>query len=217
MDAGDPGSLPLPIREEALTAVVAQVLNDEEIDVPDQDSLKRFALPDMVPCLRKLWAAHSGSPAVRELLLLMIWRGELKSCADLAIAASFGAHGDRYSQIFSGRALLATAADDEKRRYAEYVRDNAGSIPSVLVWDAVEALFPTALSVDDFLLILERIDLTGRSDGLGLDYFGPSLPQRLTSAAQVEQFTACLLERLERSLSQTDDQELHDDEPFLST
>jgi hypothetical protein len=126
MDAGDPGSLPLPIREEAFKAVVAQVVDDEEIDVPDRDSLKRFASPDMASCLRELWAAHSGSPAVRELLLLMIFLGELTLCADLAVAASFGAHGDRYSQVFSGRALLATAAGAEKRRYAAYVRDNAG-------------------------------------------------------------------------------------------
>jgi hypothetical protein len=129
MDAGDPGSLPLPIREEALKAVVAQAIDEEEIDVPDRDSLKRFGSPDMAPCLRDLWAAHSGSPAVRELLLLMIFLGELTSCADLAVAASFGAHGDRYSQVFSGRALLATAADAEKRPSATRAFITSGSRP----------------------------------------------------------------------------------------
>ncbi len=58
MDAGDPASLPLSVREQVLKAVVAQVIDDEEFDIPDRDSLKRFALPDIAPCLREVWAAH---------------------------------------------------------------------------------------------------------------------------------------------------------------
>jgi hypothetical protein len=217
MDAGDPASLRQSVREQVLKAVVAQVIDDEEVDIPDRDSLKRFALPDMAPCLRELWAAHDDSPAVRELLLLMIWLGELTSCADLACEASFGTYSDRYSQVFSGRALMATASGAEKRRYAVYVRDNAGEVPSVLVWDAVEALFPTILSVDDFLLILKSVDVTDRSGGLDLDLLGPRLAQRLGSAAQSERLIEGLLDRLQASLNPADEQELPQDEPFLST
>ena len=217
MDAGDPGSLSLRVREEALKAVVAQVVDDEEIDIPDWDSLKRFASPDVAPCLRALWAAHGDSPAVRELLLLMIWRGELKSCADLAIAASFGAHADRHSQEFSGQALMASASDEEKRRYAAYIRDNASTVPNVLVWDAVNALFPTIVPVDEFLLILQQVDVTDRSDGIGLDYYGPNLVDRLDSVAQIEQLIAGLLDRLTSRVKPEHDQELPEDEPLLST
>ncbi|MCA1708896.1 MAG: hypothetical protein LC808_38730, partial [Actinobacteria bacterium] len=187
MDAGDPSSLSLAIREQVLKMVVKQVVGDEEFDIPDRDSLKRFALPDMAPCIRDLWTAHGGSPAVRELLLLMIWLGELASCADLAVAASFGTHTDRHSQVFSGRALTAVASDADKRRYAEYVRNHSGTLRSVVVWDAVEALFPMILSVDEFLLILKSIDVIDRSGGLGLDYLGPNLVDRLDSVTHVEQ------------------------------
>ena len=217
MDAGDPASLPLSVREQVLKAVVAQVIDDEEFDIPDRDSLKRFALPDIAPCLREVWAAHHESPAVREILLLVIWLGELTSCADLACGASFGTYRDRYSQVFSGRALMATASGGEKHRYAIYVRDNSGSILSVLVWDAVEALFPTILSVDDFLIILKSVDVMDRSGGLDLDLLGPRLAQRLGSAAQSERLIEGLLDRLQASLNPADEQELPQDEPFLPT
>lgn len=217
MDAGDPSSLSLAIREQVLKVVAEQVVGDEEFDIPDRDSLKRFALPDMAPCIRDLWTAGGGSPAVRELLLLMIWLGELTSCADLAVAASFGTHADRYSQVFSGRALMAVASDADKRRYAEYVRDHSGTVRSVVVWDAVEALFPMILSVDDFLLILKSVDGIDRSGGLGLDYLGPKLVDRLDSVAHTERLVAGLLDSLEAPLNPANEQELPKDEPFLST
>ena len=205
MDAGDPASL----------AVVQQVFESEDFNIPDRDSLIRFASPEMAPCVRDLWAARGGSPAVREVLLLMIWLGELTSCADLAVAASYGTHTDRYTQVFSGRALMAAAPQLEKRRYAEYVRDHAGTILSVLVSDAVDTLFPAVLSVEDLLLILASVDVTNRSGGLGFDYLGPKLVDRLTSAAEVERLISGVLDRLEAKLYPVDEPEVRKDEHFL--
>ena len=218
MDAGDPASVSLAVREKVLKAVVQQVFESEDFfNILDRDSLIRFASPEMAPCVRDLWAARGGSPAVRRVLLLMIWLGELTSCADLAVAASYGAHTDRYTQIFSGRALMAAAPKSEKRRYAEYVRDHAGTILSVLVWDAVDTLFPAVLSVEDLLMILASVDVTDRSGGLGFDYLGPKLVDRLTSAAEVERLISGVLDRLEAKLYPADEPDVRKDEPFLST
>jgi hypothetical protein len=218
MDAGDPSSLSLAIREQALKAIAEQAAGSEEFDIPDRDSLKRFALADMAPCIRDLWTSHGGSPAVRELLLLMIWLGELTSCADLAVAASFGAHTDRYSQVFSGRALMAAASESDKRRYAEYIRDHCGNVLIVLVWDAAEAMFPTILSVDEFLLILESIDVNDQRDSLGLEYRGPKLIDKLDSITQIERLLDGLLKRFVTPINTTHERELlKKDEPFLST
>jgi hypothetical protein len=217
MDAGDPASLSLDVREEVLRAVTARVIGDETFDIPDRDSLRRFARPDIAPCLPALWAKHGGSPAVREMLLLMIWLGEIHSCADIAIGAAFGAHADRYTQIFSGRALMAAADTVEKRRYAHYVRDTAGSLLSEVVWDAIETLFPDLLSVEDFVAILRVIDVTHRGGGLGLEYLGPKLVERLGSVAQAESLLSGLFDNLEARLNPGEELELRKDEPLLST
>lgn len=85
------------------------------------------------------------------------------------------------------------------------------------MWDAVDALFPIFLSVADFLLILQSVDVTDRSGGLGLDHLGPNLADRLQSVAQVEQLTAGLLDRFETGLNSAIERELPSDHPLLST
>jgi len=77
--------------------------------------------------------------------------------------------------------------------------------------------FSQPSSLDDFLLILKSVDVTDRSGGLGLDHLGPNLADRLKSVAQVEQFTAGLLDQFEARLKPAIKQELPGDEPFLST
>ena len=72
MDAGDPASLPLSVRKQALRAVVERIKQDTELRRPNRDSLQRFAMPDMVPCVRSIWNEHGDAPAVRQLLLFMI-------------------------------------------------------------------------------------------------------------------------------------------------
>lgn len=218
MDAGDPSSLPMATREQALKVIIEQAFCNDGFNNPDQDSLKRFALPDMAPCIRKLWTLHGESAAVRELLLRMIWLGELTSCADLAIAVSFGSHADHYTQVFSGRALMVAASESEKRRYAEYVRDHCRQLLSVLVWDAVEELFPTTLSVDDFIYILKSIDVNDRRDSFGLDHIGPELVDRLDSVAQTERLIAGLFEILGTLPDLSNSKAMaNKNEPFLST
>jgi hypothetical protein len=217
MDAADPASLPLPTREAVLARVCALRVGDDDMDMLDRDSLKRFSSPDLASCVRSQWDIHSDSAPARELLLRMIWLGELDACADLAVGASFGIHSDRYTQVFSGRALMATADVSEKRSYAEYIRDHAASVLTVLVWDAIDSLFPTTLSVADLLLILRTIDVSDRNGGLGLDYLGPTLVDRLSSGACVEELLSGLLDLLETKLSTDDEEEFSKDHPFLST
>jgi len=216
MDAGDPGSLPLIIREQALKAIVAQIIDDENIRLPSRDHLKRFASLDIAPCLQKIWAAHSGSPAVRELLLVMISLGELTCCADIAVSAAFGTYTDEYTQVFSGRALIATASELEKRRYIDYLKENAGTVPRVLIWDAIDALFPILLSIDDFLLMLKSIDPADGNRGLGLSHYGPIMADRLVSAAQAQELLAGLLGYLINRFKPLDEQELPHDEALAT-
>lgn len=217
MDAGDPASLSLSVRERALTAVVQRAVAHDEYDMPDRESLKRFASSDMAPRVRSLWGEHSGSAAARELLLSMIWLGELECCADIAVAASFGKFPDRYTQMFSGRALMAVATRVEKRRYAEYIRDHSACSPIVLVWDAVDELFPTDLYAEDLLSIIGTVDLNDHSGGLSLDYLGPELAGRLDSSSEAEKLLAGLIGRLDARLDATGGSAQFEDEPTLST
>lgn len=215
MDAGDPASLQLSVREKALEAFVQQLIDDDGLDIPDRDSLKRFALQDIAPSVRKLWEMHGRSQAVRELLLLMIWLGELTACADIATSASFGTYTDRYTTIFSGRALMAVGTASDKRCYVQYIKDHAESILSVLAWDAVDTLFLTELSIDDLLVIINAVDTSDRSGGINLDYLSPVLAERLESADLAEQLLQGLLRTPEALGDDEGEPEELDEKPVL--
>ena len=217
MDAGDPGSLSLDIREQALRSVVEQIVVDEYVEIPNRESVKRFGQADMQACVRGLWSKYESSPTARELLLMMIWHGDLDSCSDLAINASFGAYSDRYTPMFAGNALMATANKQEKRRYAEYVRDNAGHCSAVVTWDAVRALFPTLLTIDDLLQILEAIDVADEQGGLGFDYYGPKLVDKLESAADIQHLLEGLMAHLDAPVLPLDEIESKNDEQYHSS
>jgi hypothetical protein len=139
---------------------------DERLCLLDHDSVKRFARPDLGNIIRTLWSRHHAQAEARQLLLRLIWLGELRNCADLAEAA-FGAYPDRHTRIVAGRALTTAGDAAAKRRYVEFIKDNCEALPNIFVWDAIDGLFPHFLDVDDLLGIYPQSILPTRTEGLG--------------------------------------------------
>lgn len=196
--AGDPAGLSPTTRQALLTALVKRMHRDEEIPLLDLSSLTRFAQPDVAPALRTIWQADKEHGEIRVFLLRLIWLGALKDCADLAAAASFGQYSDRYTAIVAGRALLAAGDDGAQRAYADYIKQECASIPTTVVWEAVESLFPRLIGIDDLLAILAVVRLgDDEGGGFNLDWNGAKLVERLTSAADLTRLIEGLLRQLE--------------------
>jgi hypothetical protein len=194
LTGGDPASLSPDVRANALTHFVERIVaNDERIQLLDYDSVKRFARPDITPVIRQLWPIHKHHEQARDLLLRLIWLGELHECADLAAEAVALAARSRHDQIVAGRAFMATADDAEKVKYvAQIVRDCA-SLPPTAVWDAAEKLFPSILGIDDLLAILSHIDVTDRDGGVGFEWLSPKLISRVDDPTDLERLLVGLL------------------------
>jgi hypothetical protein len=75
------------------------------------------------------------------------------------------------------------------------------------VWDALEQLFPRYLGIDGLLHILSHVDVTDADGGLGLDWHGPKLIERLTSQADLERLVDALLNQLGGTVSGGDREE----------
>jgi hypothetical protein len=119
LTAGDPASLGTNVREVALTNVIERLAaGDERLRLLDYDSVKRFARSDLGNIIRTLWSRHHAQVEARQLLLRLIWLGELRNCADLAEAA-FGAYPDRHTRSVAGRALATVGGEGAKRWYVE--------------------------------------------------------------------------------------------------
>ena len=204
MQSGDPASLSLGIREELLRTVTLRVSKGESAGLMSHDYLSRFARTDLVPLTRELWKTYRSTPAVRRLLLQLIWLGALVDCADLAEQAAFAAGGEQITAVWAGQALLATASKAVRQKYAQFVLAKAQALAPAVVWDALEELFPHEIGVAELQALLNKLDLSGvhsRLDGLA-----GKLAQRLTDLPSLEQLLNGLLARL-------DPDEEADDEP----
>lgn len=195
--AGDPASLPSSTRQTVLMALIERMRRDEEIPLLDIGSLARFAQPDIARGLRAIWETDNGNLDIRRLILRLIWLGKLKECADLAEAAAFGRYQDLYTAITAGRALLAAGDDRQQRDYANYIKQNCASMPTTVVWEAVDELFPRLIGIDDLLAILATIQLgDGESGGFNLDWNGAELASRLRGATDLARLIEGLLGQL---------------------
>ncbi len=196
--AGDPASLLPPTRQAVLTALIERMRRDEEIPLLDPGSLARFSKPDIAPALRAIWEADKDNAEIRQFVLRLIWLGKLRECADLAEAASFGRYEDLHTAVIAGRALVAAGDDRQQGVYADYIKQNCASIPTTVVWEAVDELFPRMIGTDELLAILAKIHL-GDSEGGGfnLDWNGAKSAARLQSVADLTRLIEGLLSHLE--------------------
>jgi len=214
MDSGDPASLSTETREAALRGVVQGALDNEDFDIPNRTSLKRFAQADLAPCVRELWSLHSKNPVVREVLLLVIGLGGIKECSDLVVAAAFGAHEDRYTNVFAGRALLKVASPEEKRRYAVYVRQNAKTLVATQVWDTLIECVPTLISAQELMQTIFRMAPKKNGD-IGLGYRGAEIVDKVLTSPDLEQIVTAIFSKLEHRIDPEDGSDDHKDEAFL--
>ena len=177
-----------------LTGLVEQICaNDKQLPVLDAESIRRFCRPDIANVVEVLWPKHGGHRVARFLLLRLIWLGDLKQCACLAVDAAFGQEPDPRCKIAAGRALLKTCDDSTKRRYGEFIKAERAALPTTVVWDAIDGLFPRFLSIEDLLAILKEVDVADGEDGLGFLWGGPSFVNRLDSRSDLERLLAGLL------------------------
>ena len=207
LSAGDPATLSRQTRETLLTQVVEQIVGGDPIPFLDIDSLKRFSRPDLAQIVRKLWSAHVAHPDARRLLLRVIWLGKIKKCADLAEAAVFGSDRDGRLAVFAGRAMMTTADYAARKRYADFVKTNCAALSTTVVWGALEEMAPLHLGVDDVLIILSSVDVTDCDGGLGLDWHGPKLVERISSRTDLERLVLGLLSQLGGTVAAGDREE----------
>lgn len=194
LTAGDPAGLPPEVRSAALVALVDHMRRGDEIPLLDQRSVARFAKPDLAPTLRAIWTADREHEGVRTFVLRLIWLGAIKECADLAVAASFGKYKDRYTQLVSGRAVVATGDDETHAAYADYIMKDCASVHTSTVFEAIEDLFPKLIDVEGLLAVLTAVHSRALFDeNVDLDWKGAKLVDRLSRPADLSRLIVGLL------------------------
>lgn len=195
--AGDPASLPSDFRRNALVSLMQELTTgDPEPPWWDNDKLRRFAQPDLGSIIASLWPKYQANKEAAELLLRIVWLGAIKDCAKLAYDAAFDMALDSTARVFAGRALLATGDEATRKHYAGLVIAERSTLPSRMVRDAMMELFPTLIGVQELLEILEAADVANDQGGLGFEWEGPRLVEKLNTSSDLEKLLRGLLTQL---------------------
>jgi hypothetical protein len=197
LGAGDPATLSHEVRRDALARLISELASgDHELPWWDNDKLRRFAQPDLGEIVASLWPTYRSNKEAAQLLMRIAWLGSLKECASLAFDAAFGASLDATTRVFAGRTLLATADEKTKQKYAELVIAERSTLPSKLVSEAMMDLFPRFIGLSDLLATIESLDIANDKAGLGFEWEGPRLADKLDSASDLEQLLSGLFKQL---------------------
>lgn len=155
--SGDPESLTVPARIELLRSF-AELYGEGgwrgfRISI---DEVRRLAHPDLAATVRQLWGDGPANVDVRELLLDVIWQGAIDDCSDIAEAEAFNATAEDDHRVVAIQALLACGRLTAVRRIADDILKNPSSWPDYIVYRLATDLFPTVLSVDEVITLMEQ-------------------------------------------------------------
>jgi hypothetical protein len=201
LDGGDPASLPPDVRRGALVGLLKVLTAGDQRpwhERPwwDNDKLRRFAQPDMGSVVVSLWPEYRTVAEAAQLLLRIAWLGNLTECAGIATEAASDAGLDSATRVFAGRTLLATVDESAKKRYAQFILAERATLPTAMLRDAMEGLFPAFVDVGDLLAILKSVDDTNDHRAFSLSWVGPRLIDKLDSTFAVQQLLSGLLTQL---------------------
>lgn len=163
---GDPGSLPIPTRIKAFTAVLEQIgdIDREKMWFMDR-SLKRFADPALDSHLEAWWRQAGEDAEAQHLVLRLARLGKYRGSLAIARTIAVDRDSDEITQLLAARLIIELGEEDDKRRLAEHVLAHRAALRRSLVLEALAGLTPRFVSIQDFFA---AIDAVGVRDASGL-------------------------------------------------
>jgi len=153
---GDPKSLPLDVREKLLGVYAAlDAKGDINVETIDFRAAWMFSSPSLAGAVRLAWEANDRYE-FRMHLLEFIEEGSIKECVDLARGTALDSSGNQWHRLVAARAMLV--CDDMKglRELAQLVRAAPDRLSARLAPQLASVLYPTYLSTDDLLDLIDR-------------------------------------------------------------
>ena len=153
---GDPSSLPVNTRQKILERYAAA---REKGELASDDSRNRpiyqFAVPELAASIKKVWASHHDD-SLRVDLLLMIQRGKILQCTDIAETVAFDKSNRASIRGLAVEALVACGAEAIlKQLSSQLLQEACGLGVDEFLWIA-KSLPPQYISISNICDSLER-------------------------------------------------------------
>ncbi|CAH0128821.1 hypothetical protein [Stenotrophomonas lactitubi] len=162
---GDPGSLNLTLRTQALERYVhmygAGGWRGQGIPTLQ---VQRLATNDFNDVIAGLWAGGVRNPEVRETLLELIGAGQMTECAGIAYGVATDPNNDAHDRL-NGLLALAELQDSRLSELLDLIAASSPDWPEDLARSVIHYLFPKHLLVPQLVKTLARLSPKSREIG----------------------------------------------------
>jgi hypothetical protein len=187
MNFADPASLSIALRRAALANLIAMLIAEpEDYVLFDHDNMRRFADPELEADIRGHWPSGAAAPRVRELLLLLIWRGRLRGCADLALEAARDTASSSTARMMGASAVSELGDETAKTALITEILANPLTATTV-TWHAIETFFPANATIEQVFQVVRSVP--GEA-GHGFRSQGARMAARLHRPDELAEFVA---------------------------
>jgi len=147
IEEGDPSQLPLSVRRQILSDVIAQIANDTgDHSARDNAAIARIAQPDLTKDVLNLIHKYADNDDAIFFLGRLVWQGKMSACIEPLIGISVSSKRDKYARIVSVRAVL-TCGDEEQKDLVWQEIISRGEIPRDLLSELVDHTVPDEDSI----------------------------------------------------------------------
>lgn len=196
---GDSSRLPVTMRKKLLLKYADTLLNRKtENQSFDFASLKRLADPELADTMITLLEQYQECKEIRTLLLRMVWQGEIKACAAMAMKFALDPAMDLYTRIGAVRAINAVGNDDKRQQIVQTIISESNGCDTKLLAEICDAFFPQFMTVDMLLEILEKAPPPVRFSVSNLSYVLEKIFENTCPLQICQPLLRGLLELLER-------------------
>ena len=162
IQGGDPSALPTDVRKKMLEKFCVIYSDQKVTDLSfDISEARRFAHPDLDKTINHLLDIYSGHEEIRELLLRIIWQGELQGCSEKALNFALNDTNDIYTRVYGIRAVGAACSKDQKKMLVDVLIADSTLKNEKLIGELISTFAPDMLCWQDVLALIQRIKKPG--------------------------------------------------------
>jgi hypothetical protein len=161
IEGGDPSALPTDIRKNMLKKLCTFYANQKVTDLSfDISQVRRLAHKDLGETINELLEIYSEHKKLRELLLQIIWQGEIRACSKKALSFVLNnIKNDIYTCIYGIRAIETAGSKEQKNKIIKVVLVDSTINNEKLIGELITAFAPNELDIQKIITLLERIEL----------------------------------------------------------
>ncbi|WP_318511710.1 NACHT domain-containing protein [Photobacterium leiognathi] len=138
IEEGDPSQLPLSVRRQILSGVIAQIAGDkDDYSTQGNTAIARIAQPDLTKDVLNLIHKYVDNDDALLFLGRLVWQGKMSSCTEPLVEITVSSNRDKYVRIASVRAVLA-CGNEEQKYYIWREIISRGEIPRELLNELVD-------------------------------------------------------------------------------